>query len=102
MMLNVPVYHNEQLMLSASETPMDAFLSGMPPATLPASKQVSERVAKIMRIKMINGTFISSCCACVSAGEQESGYECVDKDEQWFSLFLLHSLRLSRKAREWV
>uniref|UniRef100_A0A6S8I7A6 Condensin complex subunit 2 n=1 Tax=Dunaliella tertiolecta TaxID=3047 RepID=A0A6S8I7A6_DUNTE len=33
MMLNVPAYYQEQLMLSAAETPMSAFPTGMPPAT---------------------------------------------------------------------
>eukprot|EP00967_Tisochrysis_lutea_P030592 scaffold35955_cov18-Tisochrysis_lutea.AAC.2 len=41
MMLNVPAYYQEQLMLSAAETPMSAFPTGMPPATPSEPKLVS-------------------------------------------------------------
>ncbi|KAF5838152.1 condensin complex subunit 2/barren [Dunaliella salina] len=40
MMLNVPAYYQEQLMLSAAETPMSAFPTSMPPATPPEPKLV--------------------------------------------------------------
>jgi len=40
MMLNVPAYFQEQLMLSAADTPMAAFPNGPMPAAPPEPKHV--------------------------------------------------------------
>lgn len=62
MMLNVPAYYQEQLMLSAAETPMSAFPQGMPYDNLADQEPVRDRqggclcriVTEFVLLPMIN------------------------------------------------